>query len=224
MKNQLFKFLSVFLLGLILGYLLKGCSFGPQAVSSISEAGSVKVMGQENAPVTMVEYSDFQCPLCKKFYNETYKKILADYVQTGKVKYVFKHFPLSIHPQAPAAALATECALEQNKFWEMHDLLFENQTAWSGKSDHLDTFKQYAKQLALDENQFNQCLDSQKHQNNVEKDFQESLSKGVRGTPTFYINDEILVGALDSSEFTKMLDRALNPPSAEATTQPAPAN
>jgi protein-disulfide isomerase len=176
------------------------------------------VIGNHNAPVTMVEYSDFQCPLCKKFYDENFNKLVTDYIKTGKVKYVFKQFPLNIHPQAPDAALASECALEQNKFWEMHDLLFENQTAWSGKSDYLNTFKQFAKQLALNETQFNTCLDTKKHQGNVNKDYQEGLTKGVRGTPTFYINDQILVGAQEYDKFTDMLDQALNPAAAAPAT------
>ncbi len=209
-NNQLFKFLSVFLLGMILGYLIRGFNFSPQAVSQITENGSVKAIGNENAPVTITEYSDFQCPLCKKYFDDTYSQIIRDYVQTGKVKYVFKHFPLNIHPQAIPAALSAECALEQNKFWEMHNLLFQTQNDWSGKSDHLDTFKRLAAQLNLNTEQFNQCLDSKKHQGNVDKDYQEGLSGSIRGTPTFYINDQILVGAQETSKFTDALDSLLN--------------
>lgn len=206
-NNNFFKFLSVFLLGIILGYLLRGMSFAPQAISTITTESSVKILGSEKAKVTMVEYSDFQCPLCKKYFDESYATILKDYVNTGKVKYVFKHFPLNIHPQAPAAALATECALEQNKFWEMHDLIFQNQDSWSGKANHLDTFKQLAAQLDLDATKFGQCLDQKKFQGNVDADYQEALSKGVRGTPTFYINDQLMVGAQETEKFTELLDK-----------------
>jgi len=207
--NNFFKYLSIFLLGLILGYLIRDINFSPAAVSTITENGSVKVLGQENAPVTITDYSDFQCPLCKKYFDETYHTILKNYVETGKVKYVFKHFPLNIHPQAPDAALAAECALEQNKFWEMHDLLYETQSTWSGKADYISTFKKLAVQLNLNADQFNQCLDSKKHQGNVNKDYQDGLAQGVRGTPTLYINDQAIVGAQDTSVFTSTLDKLL---------------
>jgi protein-disulfide isomerase len=205
--NNFFKYLSIFLVGLILGYLVRDINFSPATVSTITEAGSIKIIGRENAPITITEYSDFQCPLCKKYYDETYPTIIKNYVETGKAKYVFKHFPLNIHPQAPSAALASECAVEQNNFWEMHNLLFETQSTWSGKSDYLDTFKKLAAQLQLNTEQFNQCLDSKKHEGNVNKDYQEGLTKGVRGTPTVYINDEVIIGAQDISAFTTVLDR-----------------
>lgn len=211
-NNNIFKYISIFLLGLILGYLLKGINLAPQAISEISSEGSIKVMGQENAPVTIVEYSDFQCPLCKKFYDESFQTIVDNYVSTGKVRYMFKQFPLNIHPQAPNAALASECALEQNKFWEMHDALFEHQSEWSGKSDHLNTFKKLAKDLELNENQYNTCLDNKKFAGNVEKDYQEGLNRSIRGTPSFYINDQLLIGAQETSQFTKMIDQALATP------------
>lgn len=209
-NNMFFKYLTVFLLGLILGYLVKGINFpSAQSQSTISDAGSIKAMGAENAPVTIVEYSDFQCPLCTKYYRDTYHTILDNYLASGKVKYVFKHFPLNIHPQAPDAALASECALEQNKFWEMHDALFENQSTWSGKTDHLDTFKKLAQNLGIDTDKFNACLDSQKYRNNVEKDYQEGINRSIRGTPSFYINDRIIVGAQDSKVFTDMIEAEL---------------
>lgn len=211
MNNKLFKYLSIFLLGLILGYLIKGINLAPRAVPETAGTGSVKVMGQENAPITMIEYSDFQCPLCKKFYDESFQTIVENYVNTGKVRYEFKHFPLNIHPQAPNASLAAECALEQNKFWEMHDAIFENQNEWSGKNEHLDIFKKLAKNLGLNENQYNSCLDDKKYTGNVETDYQEGLKRSIRGTPSFYINGQLLVGAQETGQFTSMLDNALPP-------------
>lgn len=208
-SNKFFKLLSIFLLGMIAGYLLRGMNFSGSAVSTITENGSVKVIGQENAPITMTEYSDFQCPLCKKFFDESIPTIMKNYVETGKVKLVYKQFPLSIHPQAPDAALASECALEQNKFWEMHDLLFKNQDQWSGNAAHNDVFKKFAADLGLNTQQFNECVDTQKHVGNVNKDYQEGLAKAVRGTPTFYINDQLIVGAQATSVFTDALDKQL---------------
>jgi protein-disulfide isomerase len=207
--NNFFKCLSIFLIGMIIGFLISKIDIHTPAVSSQSSSGSVKVMGSENAAVTITEYSDFQCPLCRRFYTDSYSTILDNYVKNGKVKYVFKHFPLNIHPQAPDAALAAECALDQNKFWEMHDLLFQNQDQWSGQSNHNDYFKKLAADLKLDTGKFSQCLDNKKFQDNVDKDYNEGLTKNVRGTPTFYINNELIVGAQDTKVFTDTLDRLL---------------
>lgn len=220
-SNQFFKYLSIFLLGLILGYLLRGFNFSGNAVSTFTENESVKVIGKVDAPITMVEYSDFQCPLCKRFFDDTLPTIMKDYVNTGKVKLVYKEFPLSIHPQAPDAAMAAECALEQNKFWEMHDLLFKNQTDWSGSATHNDTFKKFAGNLGMDAKQFADCLDNQKHLGAINKDYQEGLGRAVRGTPTFYINDQIIVGAQDTSVFTDTLNKILTPAAPIAETKPA---
>jgi protein-disulfide isomerase len=208
-NNNAFKYISVFLLGLILGYLLKGMNFSGMAVPTITEKGSDKVIGQENAPITMIEYSDFQCPLCKKFFDDTYLPVIKNYIDKGQIKYVMKHFPLNIHPQAPGAALASECALEQGKFWEMHDQLFQTQENWSGNPAYLDNFKKLAVNLGLNSEQFNQCLDGKTYQSNVDKDYQEGLTKAVRGTPTFYINDQLIVGAQDTKVFTDTIDQLL---------------
>ena len=220
-SNKFFQLLSIFLLGMILGYLLRGMDFSGNAVSHVTSNGSVKVIGKADAPITMVEFSDFQCPLCKQFFDNSLPTIMKDYVQTGKVKLVYKEFPLSIHPQAPDAALAAECALEQNKFWEMHDQLFQNQTTWSGNAAHNDIFKQFAAKLGLNQQQFNDCLDTQKDVDNVNKDYQEGLSKSVRGTPTFYINDQIVVGAQDTNVYTDMFDKLLQPSTATPAATPA---
>src|SRR3989338_6282888 len=100
-------------------------------LSKISKGGFV--MGQDNAPVTIVEYSDFQCPFCSSFFQDTFIPLEKDYIETGKVRFVFKHFPLrSIHPNAQKAGEAFECAVEQGKGKEMHDALFERQSEWSG--------------------------------------------------------------------------------------------
>ena len=210
MNNNFFKYLSLLLLGLILGYLIRGWSMSaPQVQIASATEGSIKIMGEENAPITIVEYSDFQCPLCKKYYNETFHTIVENYVKTGKVKYVFKQFPLNMHPQAPNAALAAECGLEQGKFWEIHEALFDHQHEWSGQSNHLDIFKQLAKDKGLNADRFNACLDSGKFKSVVEADYQEGLNRGIRGTPSFYINEKELVGAQETAKFTELLDQAL---------------
>lgn len=160
--------------------------------------------GDKNAPVTIVEFSDFQCPYCGRFYSQTYTQIREQYIKTGKVKVYFRNFPLSFHENAQKAAEAVECAGEQGKFWEMHDKLFENQ-------DKLDvaSLKQYAKDLKLDTTKFNTCLDSGKMASKVQKDFSDGSSFGVSGTPSFFINGKLLVGAQPFSAFQQEIEAAL---------------
>jgi protein-disulfide isomerase len=130
-------------------------------------------------------------------------KILSDY--KGKVRLVYKHFPLGFHPNAQKAAEASECADEQGKFWEYHDKLFENQA--NGLS--IDKFKQWAKDLGLDTNKFNDCLDSGKYAQKVQADYQEGAQKGVDGTPATFINGKLITGALPYESFKQRIDGLL---------------
>jgi protein-disulfide isomerase len=160
------------------------------------------VRGDFNAPITLVEFSDFECPFCARHY-PTLKKILEDY--KGKVRLVYKHFPLSFHPNAQKAAEASECADEQGKFWEYHDKLFENfQNGYS-----LEKFKQWAKELGLDTKKFNDCLDSGKYAKKVQEDYQEGVQKGVNGTPTTFVNGQPISGALPYDSFKEIIDSIL---------------
>jgi protein-disulfide isomerase len=160
------------------------------------------VRGAKDAPVTIVEFSDFQCPFCKTA-NATVKQVLDKY--PGKVRLVFRDFPLvSIHPQAPKAHEAARCAADQGKFWEYHDLLFER----SPKMAPSD-LKQYAQELKLDAAAFDQCLDSGKHTAAVDKDTQEGVGLGLTGTPSFFVNGKQLVGAQPLATFQKIIDSEL---------------
>lgn len=141
------------------------------------------ILGDKNAPVTLIEFSDYQCPFCGRFYRETLPKIKKDYIEKGKVRYVFRDFPiLSLHPQAQKGAEAAQCAGDQNQYWEMHDLLFENQRAMS-----IEDLKGYAKKLGLNMQSFKKCLDEEKYANEVRKDMQEGQTAGVQGTPSFVL-------------------------------------
>jgi protein-disulfide isomerase len=160
------------------------------------------VRGAKDAPVTIVEFSDFQCPYCKTA-NATVKQVLERY--PGKVRLVFRDFPLaSIHPQAPKAHEAARCAAEQGKFWEYHDLLFDR----SPKMTPAD-LKQYAQELKLESAAFDKCLDSGKHAAAVDKDAQEGAGLGLTGTPSFFINGKQLVGAQPLTAFQKIIDNEL---------------
>lgn len=158
--------------------------------------------GDINAPVTIIEYSDFQCPFCGRA-QPTVEQILKDY--NGKVKLYYKQFPLTqIHPYSQKAAEASLLAAEQGKFWEYHDILFANQ-------DKLDVtnLKQYAAQIGLDTAKFDSGLDSGSKAEQVSKDLQEGLTNGVQGTPTFFINGRVVSGAQPYSVFKQVIDEEL---------------
>ncbi len=164
------------------------------------------VKGDPNAPVTIVEFSDYQCPFCGRHFRETLPQIISQYVDTGKVKIVFRDFPLGFHEKAEKAAEAAECAGEfgDAKYWEMHDKLYNNQDALD-----VDDLKSYAVELGLDATQFNDCLDSDKMADEVQADIDEGSSYGVSGTPAFFINGILVSGAQPFSEFEKIIDAEL---------------
>jgi protein-disulfide isomerase len=172
----------------------------------ISKAEFAK--GPKDAKVTMVEFTDYQCPFCERYYTDSFGKIMKDYVDTGKVRYISMDLPLPFHPNAKPAALAARCAADQNKYWEMHDILFERQTEWS-EGDPTAKFEGYAKQLGLNTNKFTQCVSSGQFNKEIEASSQLAQTIGANGTPTFYVNGKQVVGAQPYTEFQKALDTAL---------------
>lgn len=161
--------------------------------------------GMKNAPVTIIEFSDFQCPYCARFYSQTLPLIEDKYIKNGKVKLIYRDFPLSFHNNAQKAAEAAECADEQNKFWDYHNKLFENQNALGTAN-----LKQYAKDLGLDMQKFESCLDLGKMASETQKDLSDASSYGVSGTPTFFINGISLVGSQPFSVFEQLIEQELN--------------
>lgn len=159
------------------------------------------VKGNPEAKVTIVEFSDFQCPYCGRV-EPTLKRILETY--KDQVKLVYKNYPLSSHENAEPAALAALCAKEQGKFWEYHDLLFENQESLKAAD-----LKKYAADLGLDTNTFNSCFDGKKYKNQVQADLSEGNRVGVRGTPAFFINGRLLSGAQPFENFKMIIDEEL---------------
>ena len=162
------------------------------------------VLGDPNAPITIIEFSDFQCPFCGRFYSQTELQLIDDYVKTGKVRIIYRDFPLSFHPEAEPAALAAECANEQGKFWEFHDKVFVDQDSMS-----IAQYKKWAQELGLNTGQFNSCLDSKKYLAEVQKDFSDGAAAGVSGTPTFFINGQNIVGAQPYAAFKSLIDSLL---------------
>lgn len=165
----------------------------PATIAPVEES---RVLGDPDAPVTIVEFSDYQCPFCARYFTETWPQLKANFIETGRVKYIFKDFPLtSIHPQAVKAGEAARCAGEQNAYWDMHDLLYTGQAAWSGNAGAAELFKDYAAELGLDAGAFDTCLDSGRWEEAVMGDLNEGLSLGVTGTPAFFIDGYPIRGA-----------------------------
>jgi protein-disulfide isomerase len=158
--------------------------------------------GPENAPIEMIEFSDFQCPYCETAF-PTVNQVLKTY--GDRIHFTYRHYPLAIHPRARPAAEASQCAAEQGKFWQFHDKLFGDQSKL-GDED----FKQYAVQLGMDTAQFNACVDSHKYGAEIENDIHAGDEAGVSGTPAFYINGRMLSGAQPFEAFKSIIDEELN--------------
>ena len=165
------------------------------------------IKGDKDAPVTIVEFSDFECPFCGRFSRDTLPQIMAEYVDTGKARFIYRDFPLSFHRNAKAAAVAAECAHEaggDEAYFAYNDKLYENQTMFS-----VENFKAWAVELGLNASQFNECLDSEKYGEEVDKDFADGQSYGVTGTPAFFINGRKVSGAQPFSVFQTIIDEEL---------------
>jgi protein-disulfide isomerase len=168
--------------------------------------------GKADAPVTMVEFADFQCPFCGRFVTDSLQQIMKKYVDTGQVKFVYEQYPLPFHPNAQPAAMAAECANAQGKFWPMHDKLYATQTTWESQDSAAvkNTFKQYAASLGLNAASFNSCLDSSKYSDKIQKQTSLGSQYGVSGTPTFYIGNQKagytqIVGAQPITSFEQLI-------------------
>ncbi|MBI4034913.1 MAG: DsbA family protein [Candidatus Chisholmbacteria bacterium] len=165
--------------------------------------------GEEGARVTMVEFTDYQCPFCKRAFEQTYPELVKKYIDAGKMRYVVRDLPLSFHQNAKPAALAARCAGEQGKYWQMHDQLFKNQDQWVNLSQLGETFKSYARQLGLNQNQFGSCFDEEKYNGVIEADLALANQLGATGTPTFFINGRSLVGAQPLAAFESVIEEEL---------------
>lgn len=174
----------------------------PQGPVEFKDLDGRPAMGNKNAPVTVVEFSDFFCPFCKKGAG-TMHEIMKNY--EGKVRLVFRHFPLAMHQGAERAHQAAECAHEQGKFWGYHDALFD--TLGQPKDD--EKYIQLAKEAGLNEKKFGKCLNSNKYQDLVKKEIETGNNAGVQGTPSFFINGQPVSGALPYDNFKQLIDQEL---------------
>lgn len=169
------------------------------------------MIGNSKAKVTIVEFGDFQCPYCRRFWKDTYGQLKKEYIDTGKVRFITRAFPLSFHPAARPAALASLCAKDQGKFWEFRDKMFGEQEK---QGQNTITFgipelKTWASAIGLNSQQFNSCLDAQTYASKVDADSAAGSAAGVSGTPSFFINGQQVVGAQPFDAFKKVIDGLL---------------
>ncbi len=190
----------------------------PQAAPAPDDKVSYKLspggfsMGDAKAPLVMVEYTDFQCPFCQQFHNTAFAQIKANYIDTGKIRFVSRDFPLDFHDNARRAATAGRCAAEQGKYWEMRHVMIVN--AEQLKPDNLAS---YAGQVKMDVAKFRSCLDSDKFKAQIDQDIAEGGVAGVQGTPSFVLgyleNDKLsgvrLVGAMPYAQFDAKIQEML---------------
>jgi protein-disulfide isomerase len=162
------------------------------------------IWGKANAKVTLIEYSDFECPFCSKHY-ETMKQIKEAY--PNDVRVIFRHYPLSFHPEAQKAAEASECAADQGKFWEMYDKIFAANLAGDMS---VAKWKTVAAELGMDSAKFDKCLDSGEKASRVAEDLNEGSGAGVEGTPATFVNGQLVSGALPIESFKQIIDAELS--------------
>lgn len=224
---------GAFILGLVLGILITKVQYLEKGVSTSSatsnttattpdittpvnvSVGHLPILGNKNAKVTVVEFADFQCPFCEQWFQQVEPNIIKNYVNTGKIQFAFRHYAFldqstdAAGPESTQAALASECADEQGKFWDYHDYLYNHQGQEDSGTFSIDNLKGFAATLGLNTDQFNSCLDSKKYASNVSKDMSEGQTAGVQGTPATFVNGLLFSGACPYSNFKQAIDYAL---------------
>lgn len=219
--TQILAVVVVFLLGATLGgmytkiqYLESKGSTAPIPVLG-AQAVDVKItdqdpfLGDPNATLTVVEFSDFQCPFCGRFFKDVAPQLKKDYIDTGKVKFVYKHLAF-LGKESTDAANASECAKEQNKFWQYHDKLFNSQNGENQGTFSTDNLKKFAADLGLNTIQFNSCLDAQKYDDHVQADVAEANRLGFSSTPSTAVGDTPVIGAQPYNAFKTIIDQKLS--------------
>ena len=192
-----------------------GQGTGPQVVAPAPAVtpGTFQgyVQGSDSAPVTIIEYADFECPACAQFAVLTGPDIKQRLVATGRVRWIFRDFPLEGHRNSMPAHLAAACAFEQGRFWEMHDQLYFNHRRWVLESRPERRIRELARAIGLDERPFNECLSSARYRDRILATRQIGIERGVSSTPTFEINNLRVSGALGFDSLRVLVDR-VSPP------------
>lgn len=182
------------------------------------EFEGAEMLGRPDAPVTLLEFTDYQCPYCKRFVDQTLPELTRKYIDTGKLRFVSLDMPLSFHPQAMQAARAARCAGESDRFWDMRALLFAN-----SKSLDRDDLVRYAAQLGLPAPAFAECLDSNRHDAAIDRAQQAARTAGFSGTPSFvlgrtadgFVDGTAVIGAKPLAEFERIIQQLLSGSDAE---------
>lgn len=179
----------------------------PEWIGTVRRRSGDKGIGDPNAPVTITEYTDFQCPFCARHSRRAFPRIVRDFVVSGEVYYRVRHFPLSrMHPRAVPAALASECAANQGKFWPYKEMLMRNQDRLSG-----ELFLQLARRVDVPERErFRDCLTNREPMSRVRAEFREAQERGVRATPTLFVGDEEISGAQPYRKIRRVIRRKLD--------------
>ncbi|PKN95460.1 MAG: hypothetical protein CVU44_01895 [Chloroflexi bacterium HGW-Chloroflexi-6] len=226
-RPQLPQWPKRILLPIVLGLLLFGSGLGTgwylwgqeEPAAETAEAGQIQipetlqrydipvdddpVLGPDDAPITLVAFSDYQCPYCKKWHDDAFERLMKEY--EGKIRFVYRDFPLnSIHPQAEPAAQAANCANEQGAYWEYHTALFSYKYDFGEQA-----FEQYAIDLGLDEAALMECFRSGRYAGEVDADLQFAAEFGIQSTPTFFLNGIAIVGAQPYDVFKQIIDLEL---------------
>lgn len=167
------------------------------------------VLGNQNAPVTIIEYADFQCPYCGNFFKNVEPILRENYIKTGKVKFIYRNFAF-LGQESIWAANAAYCAGDQGKFWEYHDYLYNNQKGENQGAFNKDNLKNFAAILGLDKDKFNACVDSDKYLPKIQEETKAGTAAGVQGTPASFIDGTLYAGVLPINTFTQIIDKELS--------------
>jgi protein-disulfide isomerase len=177
------------------------------SITDLADQG--RIMGSASAPVWIVEASDFQCPFCKAFHDQTFPSLLRDYVNTNKVRIAFLNFPLSMHRNSHQAAEAAMCAAVQQRFWPMHDALFATQDRWGDLPDPTPVYDSLARAVGVNEPDWKHCVTTHATLSLVQADYQRAQQSGVQSTPTFFIGSSVIEGAQPYTEFRDTIESVL---------------
>jgi len=189
-----------------------------------TSADRARIRGAESAPVWLVEISDFQCPFCKQWHDESFAKIDQEYVKTGKVRMAYLNFPLTrIHKNAQVAAEAAMCAGVQGKFWELHNSLFQSQPRWAESKTPIVVFDSLARAAGVELKAWDRCMTAHSTAKLIEADRDRSSKAGVESTPTFFVGDRALAGAFPVDTFRVAIEQALAKLKEQAAAKPNPA-
>jgi protein-disulfide isomerase len=177
--------------------------------SNITRADLARIQGSATAPLWVIEVSDFQCPYCKQWHDQTYPMLLQQYVKTGKIRLAYVNFPLAIHVHAFPAAEAAMCAGAQAKFWPMHDALFSSQNSWETLGSPTAAFDSLARSTGVEMTRWRDCMKSGEMRPLIEADHDRAERAGASATPSFMIGNKLLVGAQSLDELRTAIDSAM---------------